>query len=81
MPTTQGVDEFELLQMISESNTGWCVSEEAGPPKRMDCAISHRLKRGTKHLCEDEFRLLQMILEPDTGRCTIEEATPKEDEL
>ena len=40
---------FELLQMILESDTGRCASENAGPPRGVDCEISHRLERETKH--------------------------------
>ena len=37
-----------LLQMISEPDTEWCASEDAGPPKRVDCEILHWLERGAK---------------------------------
>ena len=39
-----------LLQMVLEPNTGWCASKDAGPPREVDCEISHRLERGAKHL-------------------------------
>ena len=38
-----------LLQMVSEPNTRRCASENAGPPRGVNCEVSHRLKRGTKH--------------------------------
>ena len=38
-----------LLQTVSESITERCASEDAGPSKRVDCKIPHRLERGTKH--------------------------------
>ena len=38
-----------LLQMVSESDTGRCASEDAGPSMGLDCEIPHRLERGTKH--------------------------------
>ena len=28
---------------------GWCSSEDARPPRGMDCEIPHRLERRTKH--------------------------------
>ena len=40
---------FELLPMVSESDTEQCVSEDAGSPRGVDCEIPHRLERGTKH--------------------------------
>ena len=40
---------LELLQMVLEPDTGWCGSEDVGPLKGVDCEISHRLERGTKH--------------------------------
>ena len=40
---------FELLQMVSEPDTGWCANEDAGPPKGVDCEIPHQLERGMKH--------------------------------
>ena len=33
---------FGLLQMVSESDTGRCASEDAGPLRRADCEILHR---------------------------------------
>ena len=38
-----------LLQMVSESNTEWCSSEDVGPQRGMDCEIPHRVERRTKH--------------------------------
>ena len=38
-----------LLQMVLESDTGRCASEDAGPSRGVDCEIPHRLERGTKH--------------------------------
>ena len=38
-----------LLQMVSEPDIGRCASEDAGPPKKVDYEIPHRLERGTKH--------------------------------
>ena len=38
-----------LLQMVSEPNTGWCASKDAGPPKGVDCEIPRRFDRGPKH--------------------------------
>ena len=35
---------FELLHMVSELDTGWCASEDARLPKRVDCEIPHQLK-------------------------------------
>ena len=35
--------------MLSDPDTGWCASEDAGPLKGVDCEIPHRLERGTKH--------------------------------
>ena len=41
---------FGLLKMELELDTGRCVSEDAGPPrKRVDCEIPYRLERGTEH--------------------------------
>ena len=33
--------------MLSEPNTGRCVSEDAGPRKGVDCENAHKLERGT----------------------------------
>ena len=41
--------ELELLQMVSELDTGRCASGDAGPPRGVDCEIPHWLKRRTKH--------------------------------
>ena len=38
-----------LLQMVSESDTEQRASEDAEPPRGVDCEISRRLERGTKH--------------------------------
>ena len=35
--------ELGLLQIVSESDTGRCASEDVGPPRRVDCEIPHRL--------------------------------------
>ena len=40
---------LELLQMISESDTGLCASEDAGLPRRVNCEIPYGPERGTKH--------------------------------
>ena len=40
--------ELGLLQMVYEPDTGRCANEDANP-KGVDCEISHRLERGTKH--------------------------------
>ena len=40
---------LELLQMVSELDTGWCASKDAGLSMGVDCEISHQLERGTKH--------------------------------
>ena len=38
-----------LLQMVSKLDIGWCASEDAEPPRGVDCEIPHRLERETKH--------------------------------
>ena len=38
---------LELLQMVLELDVGWCATEDAGPLRRVDCEIPHRLRRGT----------------------------------
>ena len=38
-----------LLQMILEPYTRRCASEEAGPPRGVDCEIPRWLERGMKH--------------------------------
>ena len=35
--------------MVSELDTEQCVNKDARPPMRVDCEITHRLERGTKH--------------------------------
>ena len=40
---------LELLLMVSEPDTGWYASKDAGSPRGVDCEIPHRLERGTKH--------------------------------
>ena len=40
---------FELLQMVLESDTGWCANQDARPLRGVDCEIPHRLERRTKH--------------------------------
>ena len=39
---------LELLQMVSKLITGQCANKEVGPPKGMDCGISHQLGRRMK---------------------------------
>ena len=39
--------EFDVLQMILESNIKRCASENARLPRRVDCEISHQLERRT----------------------------------
>ena len=41
-----------LLQMVPELDTKQCVSEDTWASKGVDCEISHRLKRRTKHFLE-----------------------------
>ena len=38
---------LRLLQIVSELDTGRCASKDAGPLRRVDCEIPHRLERGT----------------------------------
>ena len=38
-----------LLRMVSEPDTGQCVSEDTGPHEGVDCEVPHLLERGTKH--------------------------------
>ena len=38
-----------LLQMVSEPDTGRCVSEDADPPRGVNCEIPHRSERETNH--------------------------------
>ena len=38
--------------MVLETDTRRCTSEDAGPPRWVDCEIPHRLKRRTKHSLE-----------------------------
>ena len=38
-----------LLRMVSEPDTGQCVSEDTGPHEGVDCEVPHWLERGTKH--------------------------------
>ena len=38
-----------LLQIVSELDIGRYASEDAGLRRGVDCEISHRLERGTKH--------------------------------
>ena len=44
---------LELLQMVSEQDTGWCANKDAGSSRGggggVDCEIPHRLERGAKH--------------------------------
>ena len=41
--------KLRLLQMVSESDTEQRASEDAGPPRGVDCEIPRRLERGTMH--------------------------------
>ena len=41
--------KIELLQMVSEPNTGRYVSKDIGPPRGVNSEISYRLERRTKH--------------------------------
>ena len=43
---------LELLQMVSESDTGQYSSEDVESIKGVDCEVSYRLERGTKHSLE-----------------------------
>ena len=38
--------------MVSELDTEWCANEDTEPSSRVDCEISYRLERGTKHSLE-----------------------------
>ena len=38
---------LEPLQMVSEPGTEGCASEDVGPPRGVDCEISHQLERKT----------------------------------
>ena len=40
---------LELLQMVSEPDTGWYANEDAGSPRGVDYEIPHWLERRTKH--------------------------------
>ena len=35
--------------MVSELGTRQCGNEDAGPSREVDCKISHRLEKRTKH--------------------------------
>ena len=45
--TISSSDGLGLLQMVLELDIGWRASEDAGPPREVDCEILHRLERGT----------------------------------
>ena len=47
--TISANSELGLLQMVLESDTKRCASENAELPRGVDCEIAHRLERGTKH--------------------------------
>lgn len=38
-----------LLQTVLESNTGWCVNDDVGPPRGVDYEILHQLWKEKKH--------------------------------
>ena len=38
-----------MLQMVLETDIERCVSEGTKPQREVDCEISSRLERGTKH--------------------------------
>ena len=40
---------FGLLQMVSESDTRQCASEDVEPLRGVDYEVLHQLERGTKH--------------------------------
>ena len=44
--TISSSDGLDLLQMVSEPDT---TSEDARPPRGVNCEIPHRLEKGTKH--------------------------------
>ena len=35
--------------MVSKLDIEPCTSEDAGPPRRVDCEIPHQLEKGTKY--------------------------------
>ena len=41
--------ELGQLQMASEPGFRQCANEDIGLSRRVDCEITHRLERGTKH--------------------------------
>ena len=41
--------EFGLLQLVSKLDTERCANEDTRLPRGVDCEISHRLEKGTKH--------------------------------
>ena len=40
---------LELLQMVSEPDTGQCAGEDTGPLRGVECEIPRVLERETKH--------------------------------
>ena len=42
--TISASGKFWLLQMVSELDTKLCVNKDTGPPKEVDCEISHQLE-------------------------------------
>ena len=48
---------FGLLQMVLESDTERCASEDAESSRGMDCEIPHWSKKGTKHSLYGRGRL------------------------
>ena len=82
-----------LLQMVTESDTELCASEEASPQKRVDmkrCAgrwapkgvdlvwVPYRLEKETSgYSPSGRLWLLQMVTESDTELCASEEASPQ----
>ena len=42
---------FETVKLtaLSKPDAGWYASEDDGVLREVDCEISHRLARGTKH--------------------------------
>ena len=53
---------LELLQMVLETDTGWCANENVEPSKGVDCEISHQLERGTNH---------SLVRKPLPNRCVL----------
>ena len=51
--------ELELLQIVSEPDTGRCANKDTGPPKKMDCKILHRLDKGNETFLIKVFFILK----------------------